>query len=77
MLVTLAISSSPIAHGIWAGRGCAELRLLVENAMGQWSDGIGENWTCCGPEKCGYSIMCLTVGDGAGPDYPAVEVLPE
>ena len=55
----------------------AELRLLVEYTMGQWSDGIGENWTCCSPEKCGYSIMCLTAGDGVGPDYPAVEVVAE
>jgi hypothetical protein len=53
----------------------AELRLLVDYTMGQWSDGIGENWTCISPDKCGYAIMCLTAGDGVGPDYPAVEVL--
>jgi hypothetical protein len=52
----------------------AELRLLVEYTMGQWSDGIGENWTCLSPDKCGFSIMCLT--DEVGPDYPAVEVSP-
>jgi hypothetical protein len=23
---------------------------------------------------CGYTIMCLTAGDGVGPDYPAVEI---
>lgn len=51
----------------------AEVRLLVDYTMGQWSDGIGENWTCCSPEKCGYSVMCLTAGDG--PVYPTVEVI--
>jgi hypothetical protein len=55
----------------------AQLRLLVEYTMGQWSDGIGENWTCISPDKCGYSIMCLTAGDGVGPDYPAVEIVME
>jgi hypothetical protein len=55
----------------------AELRLLVEYTMGQWSDGVGENWACISPERCGYSIMCLTPGDGVGPDYPAVEVVAE
>jgi hypothetical protein len=53
----------------------AELRLLVDYTMGQWSDGIGENWTGISPDKCGYSIMCLTSGDGVGPDYPSVEVV--
>lgn len=55
----------------------AEIRLLVAYTMGQWSDGIGENWTCTSPKKCGYSIMCLTPGDGVGADYPAVEVVAE
>ena len=54
-----------------------ELRLLVEYTMGQWSDGIGENWTCSSSDKCGYSIMCLTPGDEVGPDYPAVDVIAE
>src|SRR5262249_32182189 len=36
-----------------------ELRLLVDYTMGQWSDGIGENWTCESAERCGYTIMCL------------------
>jgi hypothetical protein len=51
------------------------LRVLVEYTMGQWSDGIGENWTCISPTKCGYSIMCLTPGDDVGTDDPAVEVV--
>ena len=55
----------------------AELRLLVDYTIGQWSDGIGENWMCSSADKCGYSIMCLTAGDGVGPDYPAVEVIAE
>ncbi len=52
----------------------AELRLLVDYTMGQWSDGIGENWACVSSDKCGYSIMCLTPGDQVGPDYPTVDV---
>ncbi len=55
----------------------AELRLLVDYTMGQWSDGIGENWTCNSPSRCGYSIMCLTGEDEVGPDYPAVAVVGE
>jgi hypothetical protein len=55
----------------------AELRVLVEYTMGQWSDGIGENWSCSSQDKCGYSVMCLTAGDGVGPHYPAVEVITE
>jgi hypothetical protein len=54
----------------------AELRLLVDYTMEQWSDGIGENWACGSPEKCGYAIMCLTEVHGAGPDYPTVVVEP-
>ena len=52
-----------------------ELRLLVEYTMGQWSDGIGENWVSISLDRCGYSIMCLTAGDGVGTEYPAVEVV--
>jgi hypothetical protein len=54
-----------------------ELRLLVDYTMGQWSDGIGENWTCFSADKCGYTVMCLTAGDGVGPEYPTVEVIEE
>jgi hypothetical protein len=43
--------------------------------MGQWSDGIGENWACESPDKCGYSIICLTDPHEFGPNYPAVEVV--
>ncbi|QDT54084.1 hypothetical protein Pan44_21110 [Caulifigura coniformis] len=52
----------------------AELRLLVEYTMGQWSDGIGENWTCESAGKCGYTIMCLTPGDGV---VPVVKIVNE
>ena len=31
----------------------AEVCLLVAYTLGQWSDGIGENWTCVSPERCG------------------------
>jgi hypothetical protein len=53
----------------------AELRWLVDYTMGQWSDGIGENWEAISPERCGFSIMCLTPGDDVGPNYPKVEVV--
>jgi len=52
-----------------------QLKLLTDYTMGQWSDGIGENWACSSSAKCGYMIMCLTMGDGVGPKYPLVEVL--
>lgn len=54
-----------------------ELRLLVQYTMGQWSDGIGENWTCESAERCGYSIMCLTPGADFRTPYPSVEVIAE
>ena len=53
----------------------AQLRLLVDYTMGQWSDGIGENWMCISPDKCGYSVLCLTTRDNDGPKYPTVEVI--
>jgi hypothetical protein len=55
----------------------AEIRLLVEYTMGQWSDGIGENWTCFSADKCGYTVMCLTPEDRVARDYPSVQVLEE
>ena len=55
----------------------AELNLLVSYTMGQWSNGIGENWACISSDKCGYSIMCLTPGDGVELDYPIVETVAE
>jgi hypothetical protein len=54
-----------------------ELRLLVEYTMGQWSDGIGENWTCSSADKCGYTIQCLTAEDFRDPDFPTVLVVEE
>ncbi len=54
-----------------------ELRLLVAYTMGQWSDGIGENWASISPDKCGYTILCLTAGGKVGPDSPLVEVVAE
>jgi hypothetical protein len=53
----------------------SELRLLVDYTMGQWSDGIGENWECFSAERCGYTIMCLTAGDGVSPEYPSVQII--
>ena len=55
----------------------AEVRLLVEYTMGQWSDGIGENWHCMSADRCGFTISCLTPGDGVGPNYPTVQIIEE
>jgi hypothetical protein len=53
----------------------AELSLLVDYTMGQWSDGIGENWTCESASRYGYAIMCLTPGDVDLPTpYPLVQI---
>lgn len=54
-----------------------ELRLLVAYTMGQWSDGIGENWTGLSADRCGYTVMCLTPGEGVPRDYPSVQVVNE
>jgi hypothetical protein len=54
-----------------------EFDLLVDYTMGQWSDGIGENWTGCSEDYCGYAIMCLTPGDRLRPNYPSVQVFSE
>ncbi|HEY1065004.1 MAG TPA: hypothetical protein VGE52_02805 [Pirellulales bacterium] len=52
-----------------------ERALLVRYTLGQWSDGIGENWASESVERCGLSIVCLTVADDVGPNYPSVEIL--
>lgn len=54
-----------------------EIRLLVDYTMGQWSDGIGENWTGESEDRCGFTIMCLTPGDGVDAEYPVVQVVEE
>lgn len=54
-----------------------ELRLLVDYTMGQWSDGIGENWTGFSAAKCGCTVMCLTTGDNVGSRYPLVTSVEE
>jgi hypothetical protein len=51
-----------------------ELRALVAYTMGQWSDGIGENWTCERSDRCGFAIMCLSTA-GESPDYPSVSII--
>ena len=55
----------------------SELRLLVDYTMGQWSDGIGENWACESPDRCGFTVMCLTAGDGVPEGYPSVQLIEE
>jgi hypothetical protein len=54
----------------------SELRVLVEYTMGQWSDGIGENWACFSPGRCGFMVTCITTaGDGVPDEYPAVQLI--
>jgi hypothetical protein len=51
----------------------SELRLLIDYTVGQWSDGIGENFTCSSAGRCGFTVMCLSQRDGES-EYPRVEV---
>lgn len=44
-----------------------ELDCLLEYTLGQWSDGIGENWACESAARCRFTIMCLTPSDGENP----------
>jgi len=37
-----------------------ELELLVALTMGQWSDGVGENFACYTPFDLGVSVQCQT-----------------
>ena len=37
-----------------------ELKLLVELTLGQWSDGVGENFACFTPFNLGVSVQCQT-----------------
>jgi hypothetical protein len=52
-----------------------ETQELVRDTLAQWSDGVGENWTCISPERTGYTIMCLYPGCRPLPSpYPIVRV---
>jgi hypothetical protein len=51
-----------------------EIRALVEYTIGQWSDGIGENWASESVERLGYSIQCITSGDGLPEEYQWVDL---
>ena len=54
-----------------------ELQLLVDYTLGQWSDGIGENWACESGDRCGFTVMCLTAGDDVPNEYPCVKLIEE
>ena len=51
-----------------------EIRALVEYTLGQWSDGIGENWLSESERRTGFTIQCVTSGDGLPDDYPWVDL---
>ena len=51
-----------------------EIESLVEYTKGQWSDGIGENWASESVERVGFSIQCITFGDGLPDEYPWVDL---
>jgi hypothetical protein len=51
-----------------------EIRALVAYTIGQWSDGIGENWSSASVERVGYCIQCITFGEGLPEAYPWVDL---
>lgn len=51
-----------------------EMRKLGEFTLAQWSDGIGENFTCMSADRHGYTVMCLDEVEGEAL-YPRVQVL--
>jgi hypothetical protein len=51
-----------------------EIRALVEYTMGQWSDGFGEGWASESENRVGYSIQCITFGEGLPEEYPWVDL---
>ena len=50
-----------------------EIRALVKYTMEQWSDGIGENWVSESADRTGFTIQCITSGDGLPDEYPWVD----
>jgi hypothetical protein len=51
-----------------------EIQTLVEYTKGQWSDGIGKNWSSESLNCVGYSIQCITFGRGLPDEYPWVDL---
>ena|ERR1043165_416260 len=55
-----------------------ELELLAGYTEGQWSDGIGENFSSSSEKECGYLIDCTLMGPNFSPLLKAsVEQLEE
>jgi len=55
-----------------------ELDLLVASTRGQWSDGIGENFTSHSLDRCGYTVDCALRGRRSGERVqPLVEIHPD
>jgi hypothetical protein len=55
----------------------SELRLLLEYTSGQWSGGIGANWTSESADRCGFTIMCITPGDMVEPNALSIRIIEE
>lgn len=53
----------------------SELRRLLEYTSGQWSDGIGANWTCESADRCGFTILCITPDDIVEPNALSLRVI--
>jgi hypothetical protein len=49
-----------------------ELKALVDYTEGQWSDGIGENFSSSSMDVCGYLIDCTLCGPNFNPILEAV-----
>ena len=82
----LRFSYKPDRNELWcvteyrSNRGLTdeELKLLAGYTQGQWSDGIGENFSSSSEEDCGYLIDCYLCGPNFSPILkPSVEQLEE
>ena len=51
-----------------------EIEALVEYTKWQWSDGIGGGGASESVHRVGYSIQCITFGDGLPDEYPWVDL---
>ncbi len=52
-----------------------EIGFLIEDTLGQWSDGMGENFVGESEDKYGYSIMCLDRSEFDGTHHPNIVIV--